>query len=90
MYRLRLVCSGVPSRAGPEAASDITAEFMDHRTWYSNVICRWDGERLILEADSDVDSEGKALLDEFSDCVTAYVSGDFDSSISIDSVEKVF
>lgn len=89
MYRLRLVCLGVPSLSGPEAASDITREFLDHRSWYSNVSCRWDGERLILEAHSDVDSDGKALLDEFSDCVVAYVSGDFDSSISIDSVEKV-
>ena len=89
MYRLRLVCLGIPSLSGPEGASDITKEFADHRTWFSNVTCRWDGHSLILEADSDFDSDGRALLDEYSDCISAYVSGDFDSSISIDSVVKV-
>jgi hypothetical protein len=89
MYRLRLVCFGVPRLSGLEAASDITKEFSGHRRWFSNVTCRWDGERLILQPDSDVDSDGRALLDEFSDCVSAYVAGDFESNILIESVEQV-
>jgi hypothetical protein len=83
------VCVGVPPAAGSEAASDITAEFAQHRRWFSNVACRWDGERLVLEADSDVDSDGAALADEFSDCVSAYVAGEFDSTISVESVVKL-
>ncbi len=89
MYRVRLICVGVPPAAGAEAASDITEEFAEHRRWFSNVSCRWDGEGLVLEADSDFDSDGRALSDEFSDCVTAYVAGDFNSTISLDSVATI-
>ena len=89
MYRVKLICIGVPPAAGGEAASDITEEFAEHRRWFSNVSCRWDGARLVLEADSDFDSDGIALSDEFSDCVSAYVAGDFDSTISVESVAKI-
>jgi hypothetical protein len=41
------------------------------------------------KADSDVDSNGRALSDEFSDCVSAYVAGKFDSTISVESVAKI-
>ena len=86
MYRIVLACYGVPESAGAEAATDITAEFADHRTWYSNVSCTWDGARLILQAENDVDSDGVALLDEFSDCTAAYIGELFDGEIKIESV----
>jgi hypothetical protein len=89
MHRVRLICEGIPPVAGGEAASDITREFAEYRKWFSNVSCFWDGVRLVLEADSDFDSSGEALLDEFSDCVSAYVDGDFDSTISVDSVTEM-
>lgn len=89
MYRLKLTCQGVPSAAGLAAASDITQEFVEHRKWFSNVRCLWDGEQLALEADSDFDSDGSALADEFSDCVVAYVAGNFDMTVTVESVTRV-
>jgi len=89
MYRIVLACYGVPESAGVEAAKDITVEFEDHRTWYSDVVCTWDGVRLVLQADSDVDSDGIALLDEFSDCTAAYIEELFDGEIKVESVTRV-
>ena len=89
MYRIVLACYGVPESAGPEAAVDITAEFAEHRPWHSNVSCTWDGSRLILQADNDVDSDGLALLDEFSDCTAAYIKELFDGEIKIESITQV-
>ena len=51
---------------------------MDHLTdsipGFVVSICTWDGERLILQADNDYDPEGLALLDEFSDNISAFIS----------------
>src|SRR6267143_2740844 len=68
MYRIVLACKGVPADVGAVAARDITEEFT-HRPWHQNVRCEWDGSRLILQADNDFDSNGLALLDEFSDAI---------------------
>ena len=89
MFRIVLVCYGVQVSAGEEAAIDITAEFGEHRTWHNNVICSWDGSRLILQADNDFDSDGLALLDEFSDCISAYIAELFDGEIIIESITKL-
>ena len=89
MYRVKLFCVGVPAGVSGDAASDITEEFAEHRRWFANVSCRWDGERLVLEAESDFDSTGRALSDEFSDCVSAYVTGEFEPTISVESVSKI-
>lgn len=75
MFRVIIACSGIPAHAGPEAAIEITREFAEHRKWHHNASCTWDGSRLVLCAENDYDPEGKALLDEFSDCVAAYVAG---------------
>jgi len=89
MYRVVLACYGVPESAGPEAAAEIAAEFMEHRTWHTNVSCTWDGELLSLRADNDFDSEGLALLDEFSDCIAAYIKEFFDGEIKVTSIMRV-
>ena len=89
MYRIVLACYRVPVSEGTEAANDITAEFVNHRTWWSNVSCTWDGARLILRADSDADSNGLALLDEFSDCTAAYIKELFDGKIKVESITRV-
>ena len=70
MFRIVLTCDGVPKEAGAQAATDITEEFT-HRPWHLNAECRWDGERLTFRADNYFDSNGEALLDEFSDAVVA-------------------
>lgn len=89
MYRMVLACYGVPESAGAEAASDIAIEFADHRTWYENVSCIWDGSRLVLQADSDVDSDGIALLNEFADCTAAYIEEPFDGEMKVESVSRL-
>ena len=85
MYRVILACTCVTADAGPAAARDITEEFT-HRQWHSNVKCEWDGSRLILQADNDFDSDGLALLDEFSDAISAYIREPIDAKMEIVSV----
>lgn len=85
MYRIILACNGVPVHAGAEAARDITEEFT-HRPRHQNVRCEWDGSRVILQAENDFDSNGLALLDEFSDAISASIDDAFDGSIDVVSV----
>jgi len=75
MFRVVLSCEGIPPHAGPQAAVDITEEFVSHRPWHQNVVCSWNEENqdLTLQADNDFDNSGLALMDEFSDAITAYV-----------------
>jgi hypothetical protein len=88
MFKLLLSCTGVPASAGPAAAIDITREFAIHRPWYKNVRCTFDGSKLLLEAESDVDNDGLALNDEFSDCLSAYIREPFDGEIRVESVSS--
>jgi hypothetical protein len=89
IYRTVLVCDGVPKAAGSEAAIDIAKEFAEHRKWHANVACVWDGSKLTLSAESDYDPKGLALLDEFSDCLSAYIVGGFDGDLTVKSINKV-
>lgn len=88
MYRIVLACDGVPPHLGQQAATDITEEFT-HRPWHHNVHCEWDGKSLILCGENEVDSEGKALLDEFSDAIAACVAGLFEGHIEVRSISEV-
>jgi hypothetical protein len=87
MYRIRLVCTGVPEDAGPTAAADITDEFT-HRPWHTRAVSTWDGSRLILETENDFDDTGLASMDEFGDAIAAYVTGLIDGGISIESITE--
>jgi hypothetical protein len=49
------------------------------------VVCRWDGHVLILQAENDFDREGLALIDEFSDAISACIANGFDGNISVNS-----
>jgi hypothetical protein len=89
MFRIVLACYGVPVSAGPAAAIDITREFAEHRPWHQNVRCTWDGSRLVLEGNNEVDSNGLAMLDEFSDCLSAYIVELFDGEIKVESVTRL-
>lgn len=89
MYRIVLACYGVPEDAGAKAATDITAEFAEHRPWYSNVQCSWDGTRLILQADNRADSSGLALIEQFSDAISAYIAELFDGEIKVESIVEI-
>jgi hypothetical protein len=85
MYRIILACKGVPTNVGTAAARDIANEFAQ-RTWHKTVTCVWDGSKLILQADTEFDSDGVALKDEFSDAISAYISDAFDGDIETLSV----
>lgn len=88
MYRITLACKGVPSQLGPVAAADVTEEF-SHRPWHQNVRCDWDGEQLLLHAENDWDADGKALLDEFSDVVSACIEGTFGYGLEVICVTSI-
>ena len=87
MYRITVACYGIPASAGEIAASEIAAEFTEHRSWHSNVKCNWNGGRLELAAENDFDSNGLALLDEFSDAIAACISEPFDGEIKVESIQ---
>jgi hypothetical protein len=86
MYRIVLACKGVPTHAGAAGARDISNEFT-HRPW-QNVTCVWDGSQRILQAENDFDLNGLALVDEFSDAISAWIEGGFDGNIEILSIHE--
>jgi hypothetical protein len=88
MYRITLVCDGVPASAGEEAARDITQHFKAHYPHEGNAICSFDGESLRLVAENDHDPEGRNLMDEFSDVISANLEP-FDGDIRLISLERV-
>ncbi|CZF79697.1 hypothetical protein GMA8713_01090 [Grimontia marina] len=89
MYRVTLVCRGLRKEDGPEASSDIMKEFESHRKWHANPACAWDGENLKFVSETDFDNDGQATLDEFGDCIAAYVTNYCGSQVVIESVEEI-
>jgi hypothetical protein len=80
MYRIILVCNGVPAHAGAVAAQDITEEFHPQAVARGGI---WDRSALILQADNDFDANGLALLGECSDAVSACIKGGFDGLLEV-------
>jgi hypothetical protein len=70
MYEVKVQCVGVPPEAAQSGLDDILDEFK-HRPWHTNVRCHVDSGVLVLTAVNDYDTDGLALLDEFSDAVVA-------------------
>jgi hypothetical protein len=92
MYKITMRAGGIAPKAGPEAAEDIEREFREHRPWHEKVSCSFVGGTLTLVAFNDYDPQGKALSDEFSDCLSAYIAeGDINDGGPFDvvSVEVV-
>jgi len=87
-YNIVLECSGVPPEAGVAGAKDITEAFI-RRPWHQNVICTWDGARLTLTAENDYDGRGLALMDEFSDEISACISNGFGGDIKVVSTTEI-
>jgi hypothetical protein len=73
MYKITMRASGVSDDVGAKAAQDIEAAFRDHRTWHEKVACTFAGGTLTLVAFNDFDRDGRALSDEFSDCISAHI-----------------
>jgi hypothetical protein len=59
------------------------------RPWHDKVLCVWDGKELLLHAESDWDADGKALVDEFSDSISACIEGGFDGAIEVRAISLV-
>lgn len=87
-YRIFLQCVGIPPDAGAAAAKNITDAFL-RRPWHHNVSCDWDGSRLNLVGENDFDPQGLALSDEFSDEISASISGGFDGDIQVVSITQI-
>lgn len=88
MFRIVLAATGLPRDKNPTVAEDIEEEFT-RRPWHQNVRCIWEGDKLILQAENDFDSDGLALLDEFSDVITACAEDVGDGGLEIVSVQPV-
>jgi hypothetical protein len=87
-YRLVLECDGVPSDPGAQGAVDITKGFAKRR-WHRNARCNWDGKSLSLTVENDFDPDGRALMDEFSDEISACIRGGFGGDLRIVSVTEI-
>ncbi len=87
-YRVVLGCEGVPSDVAAQGAIDITESFLS-RPWHKNVSCHWDGKYLIIQAENDFDPDGRALMDELSDAISASISDGFDGDIRVISSTKI-
>lgn len=73
MYEITIECLDVAPALGPQAAADIEEEFRVHRTWHDGPSCTYVAGKLLLIARNDFDADGKALLDEFWDCLATYL-----------------
>ena len=73
MYRVTVECQEVAQWLGDEAAADIEREFREHRTWHYNPGCSFAAGILALTVENDFDADGSATLDEFADCIVAYI-----------------
>jgi hypothetical protein len=74
MFKITTIAGGISEAAGQQAARDIQQEFREHRDWHQRVTCTFTAGTLTLVAVNDYDEDGTALLDEFSDCLSACVS----------------
>ena len=89
MYEVRVQCVGAPAKSARAGIDDILDEFK-HRPWHTNVQCHIDGQALVLTAVNDYDSDGLALLDEFSDAVVACLDlGEATVSFEVQSVSPL-
>ena len=81
-----LICNGVADKDGATAAADIASECAQHRTHHKNVQCTYAAEKLTLTVENDFDPTGAATMDEFSDCLCAYLMEPFSGLLEIQSV----
>lgn len=89
MYRVTLECSGVPPHEGDTAAIGIARNFAEHRLHHANVSCTFADGIMTLVAENDFDPKGLALMDEFSDCLSAYIATRFDGDIIVKSTSAI-
>jgi hypothetical protein len=88
MFRVTVKCEGILPTGWPNAVADVAEEFVS-RPWQKVIDTLWDGDALVLVADSDYDHDGEALADEFSDTIAAYAPGTPGYRVRILSVSVV-
>lgn len=90
MYLIRVLARVFQQTAntGPVSARAISEE-LARRPWHENVKCFFVGSSLILQADNDFDSNGLALVDEFSDSISACVKDGFSGDIETLSITSL-
>jgi hypothetical protein len=74
VFRITIVCPGVAEYLGAQAASDIQRHFERERPHHQNVRCDFNDGDLTLVAENDFDEKSLALQDEFSDCISSFLS----------------
>lgn len=87
-YRVVLQCDGVPAAFGAEGAKCIAANFAK-RTWHKNATCSWEVNHLTLSVENDFDRDGRAVMDEFSDEISACIPGGFNGDLRVISVTEI-
>jgi len=90
MLRVVLVCDGVAEAEGLEAASDIAREFNEQRgPRYQHAACLFEAGTLWLSCENDGwDADGLNLMDEFSDCICAYLKSSPEGGMRFVSATK--
>lgn len=86
-FKVTLACNGIDPALGTTAAEEIQAEFREHRRWHRDVHCRFESGDLVLCATNDFDQAGLALLDEFCDCISAFLKEHGNGAVRVLSVE---
>jgi hypothetical protein len=91
MYRIVLAADGILGSEGTEAALDIAREFNEVRPpRYVNATCTFSDGILFLTCDNDGwDADGLNLMDEFSDCITAFVPTSTDGGMQLVSATRL-
>ncbi len=52
-------------------------------------MCSWDGKHLTLSVENDFDRDGRAVMDEFSDEISASICEGFDGDVRVISVTEI-
>jgi hypothetical protein len=91
MIRVVLACDGILADEGEEAARAIAKEFNEIRTpRYVNATCTFSDGVLVLSCENDGwDADGLNLMDEFSDCLCAFVMTPTDRDMRIVSATAI-
>lgn len=87
-YRAVVRCDDLPSAVGPKAAQNITAHFAK-RNRHRSAVCNWDETSLTLVVENDFDRDDRATLNEFSDEISACISGGIDGDLLVLSVTEI-
>ena len=74
MFKITLECVRISPDAGPSSAADIEQDFREHRIWHTQPRCTYSDGTITFSAINDFDQNGLALLDEFGDCLSAYLT----------------